>query len=115
MTVPVTPVLATVAGVELGSVGYWNISNIDNWHPTATDMASAIAALDCPAVRRPVLKFGHTGEPGEGDPCIGLIDNMRLTEDGQVYLEHCRQALQLLADGRDALLAGRAEIGRAHV
>lgn len=84
--VPSTPVLATVAGVELGSVGYWNISNIDNWHPTAADMAAAVAALDCPAVRRPVLKFGHTGEPGEGDPAIGCIDNLRLTEDGQTLV-----------------------------
>lgn len=84
--VPSPPVLATVAGVELGSVGYWNISNIDNWHPTAADMAAAVAALDCPAVRRPVLKFGHTGEPGEGDPAIGNIDNLRLTEDGQTLV-----------------------------
>lgn len=49
-------------------------------------MASAVAALDCPAVRRPVLKFGHTGKPGEGDPAIGLIDNLRLTEDGQTLV-----------------------------
>lgn len=84
--VPATPVLATVAGVELGSTGYWNISNIKDWHPTANDMAAAVAALDCPAVRRPVLKFGHTGEPGEGDPAIGLVDNLRLTDDGQTIV-----------------------------
>ncbi|UJL29932.1 hypothetical protein HZU38_05375 [Mycolicibacterium vanbaalenii] len=83
---PATPVLVTVQGVELGSTGYWNISNIDDWHPTAADMASAVAALDCPAVRRPVLKFGHTGDPGEGDPTIGLVDNLRLTEDGQTLV-----------------------------
>lgn len=84
--VPPTPVLATVAGVELGSVGYWDISNMQGWHPTAEDFAHAVAALDCPAVRRPVLKFGHTGEPGEGDPTIGIIDNLRLTEDGQTLV-----------------------------
>lgn len=78
--------LATVAGVELGSVGYWNISNADDWHPTAEDMAAAVAALDCPAVRRPILKFGHTGEPGEGDPAIGVVDNLRLTEEGQTLV-----------------------------
>lgn len=78
--------LATVAGVELGSVGYWDISNMQGWHPTAEDFAAAIAALDCPAVRRPVLKFGHTGEPGEGDPTIGHVDNLRLTEDGQTLV-----------------------------
>lgn len=84
--VPTPPVLATVAGVELGSVGYWDISNMQGWHPTAEDFAAAIAALDCPAVRRPVLKFGHTGEPGEGDPTIGHVDNLRLTEDGQTLV-----------------------------
>lgn len=84
--VPGKPVLATVAGVELGSVGYWDISNMQGWHPTAEDFAAAIAALDCPAVRRPVLKFGHTGEPGEGDPTIGIVDNLRLTEDGQTLV-----------------------------
>ena len=26
--------------------------------------------------------------------------SQRLTQEGEVYLEHCRQALQLLADGR---------------
>lgn len=84
--VPAAPVLATVAGVELGSVGYWDISTSKDWHPTAADFASAIAALDCPAVRRPVLKFGHSGEPGEGDPTLGIVDNLRLTDDGQTLV-----------------------------
>lgn len=83
---PATPALATIAGVELGSVGYWNISNVQDWHPSADDLGAAVAALDCPAVRRPCLKFGHTGDPGEGDPAIGLIDNMRLSEDGQTLI-----------------------------
>ncbi len=84
--VPGAPLLATVAGVELGSVGYWDISNASDWHPTAEDFAAAVAALDCPAVRRPALKFGHTGEGGEGDPSIGLVDNLRLTDDGQTLV-----------------------------
>lgn len=32
--------------------------------------------------------------------------SLRLTAEGQVYLEHCRQAMQLLADGREAALTG---------
>lgn len=84
--VPATPALATVKGVELASVGYWDISNADDWHPSADDLAAAVAALDCPAVRRPCLKFGHTGTPGEGDPSIGVIDNLRLDSDGQTLL-----------------------------
>lgn len=82
-----TPVLATVKGVEIASVGYWNISNATDWHPSAEDLAAAVAAVDsCPAVRRPCLKFGHTGEPGEGDPSIGLVDNMRLDDNGQTLV-----------------------------
>lgn len=80
------PLLANVPRVELGMVGTWNISNMSDWTPTPDDFASAIAALDCPAVRRPVLKFGHTGNPGEGDPSIGIIDNLALSEDKQVLL-----------------------------
>lgn len=82
--VPTTPVLATIPRVELGSVGTWDISNIAGWHPTADDFASAVAALDCPAVRRPVLKFGHSDGPG--DPTIGLIDNLAITDDGQTLV-----------------------------
>lgn len=84
--VPEAPALATIPSVEIASVGYWNISNAMDWHPSADDLAAAVAALDCPAVRRPALKFGHTGTPGEGDPSIGLIDALRLSEDGQTLV-----------------------------
>lgn len=86
MTAPTTPVLTTVPRVELGEVGTWNISNIPNWHPTADDFASAVAALGCPAVRRPVLKLGHTGDHGAGDPALGYIANMAVTDNGQVLI-----------------------------
>lgn len=36
--------------------------------------------------------------------------SLRLTDEGRVYLEHCRQALQLLADGREAALTGSAAL-----
>lgn len=80
------PVLTTVPRVELGAVGRWNISNIKGWEPTPDDFASAVAALGCPAVRRPVIKLGHSGQPGEGDPAIGYIDNMSITDDGQILV-----------------------------
>lgn len=76
--------LATIPRVELGSVGTWNISNIEGWHPTAEDFAAAVVALDCPAVRRPVLKFGHSDGPG--DPAIGVIDKLAVTDDGQTLV-----------------------------
>ncbi len=67
-------------------MGFWNISNAQDWHPSAADLAAAVAALDCPAVRRPTLKFGHTGVAGQGDPSIGLVDDMRLSDDGQTLV-----------------------------
>jgi DNA-binding transcriptional LysR family regulator len=36
--------------------------------------------------------------------------SLRLTHEGQAFLEPCRQALQLLADGRDAALTGSAAL-----
>lgn len=85
-TVPAQPVLTTVPNVELGAVGRWRISNIPDWQPTADDMASAVAALGCPAVRRPILKIGHDGNHGHGDPALGYIDNLAVTGDGQVLV-----------------------------
>ncbi len=35
---------------------------------------------------------------------------LRLTNEGEIFLDHCRQALALLADGRDALITGRSVI-----
>ncbi len=35
---------------------------------------------------------------------------LRLTTEGEIFLDHCRQALALLADGRDALTTGRSVI-----
>lgn len=36
--------------------------------------------------------------------------SLRLTQEGEVFLEPCRQAMQLLADGRDAALSGSATL-----
>ncbi len=36
--------------------------------------------------------------------------SLRLTDEGQIFLEHCRQAMQLLADGRQAALTGSAAL-----
>lgn len=36
--------------------------------------------------------------------------SLRLTDEGRVYLDHCRQALQLLADGREAAVTGSASL-----
>lgn len=42
--------------------------------------------------------------------------SQRLSPEGEVYLQHCQQALQLLADGQEALVAGHAVVrGTLHL
>jgi len=36
--------------------------------------------------------------------------SLRLTDEGLIFLEHCRQAMQLLADGKEAALTGSAAL-----
>ena len=36
--------------------------------------------------------------------------SLRLTAEGEVFLQHCRQALDLLADGREAVASGRSVV-----
>lgn len=105
------PILATVPRVELGAVGVWNISNMPDWSPTPDDFANAVAALGCPGVRRPILKLGHDGEHGEGDPAIGYIDNLAITDDGMVLVGDYTGVPGWLASS-DA--AGRSVIASAY-
>jgi hypothetical protein len=87
--IPGSVALVTVPGVELASVGQWNLSS-GEITLTRDDMAAAVAALGCPAIRRPVLKLGHSEPPPEGqkrwdgEPAIGWIDNMALADGGDL-------------------------------
>lgn len=92
VTVPTAPPLVTVPNVELMHTGQWPISTgIANF--TSGDLANAVAALDCPAVRRPVLKLGHSepdpdaqGMRWDGEPAVGYIANMGVVEGGQTLV-----------------------------
>jgi hypothetical protein len=85
VTVPSAPPLATVRAVPLMHTGQWNASS--GVHEfTDEDLAAAVAALDCPAVRRPSLKFGHDGQHGVGLPALGSVDNLALDDDGRTLL-----------------------------
>lgn len=84
--VPAPPPLVRIPRVELIHAGTWAIST-GVWTATAEDLASAVAALDCPAVRRPGLKIGHsdarfTDPTADGDPLLGYVDNLTVTDDG---------------------------------
>lgn len=70
-----TPVLASIPNVELMHAGTWNISTGTATF-TGEDLHAAVAALDCPAVRRPVLKLGHTDPRFDGEPAVGWVGNL---------------------------------------
>jgi hypothetical protein len=85
VAVPSAPPLATIRAVPLMHAGQWNASS--GIHEFSTeDLAAAVAALDCPAVRRPALKFGHDGKHGVGLPALGSVDNLALDDDGRSVL-----------------------------
>lgn len=92
ITVATAPPLITVPAVELMHTGQWPISTgIANF--TTGDLQQAVAALACPAVRRPVLKLGHSepdpdeaGMRWDGEPAVGYITNMATVDGGQTLI-----------------------------
>jgi hypothetical protein len=86
VTVPEAAPLVTIPGVELVAAGTWKISTGEATF-TMEDLANCVAALDCPGVRRPVLKLGHDEPDGagmrwDGEPAVGYVDNMELADSG---------------------------------
>lgn len=81
ISVPRGPALVSISGVELAQAGTWRLSSGEATI-TREDLAAAVAALDCPAVRRPVLKLGHVDARFDGEPAVGWIGGMRLADDG---------------------------------
>ena len=93
VTVPTVPPLATLPNVELIHAGTWRTKRTpfgdDEWTATTADLANAVTALDCPAVRRPILKLGHTephGKPNPGQPAVGWIGNLATAEQGHTLV-----------------------------
>jgi hypothetical protein len=84
------PALTTIVGVELCRVGTWHAST-GTWNCTAAQLASAVQAASDPAFRPAVVKIGHddprfNDAKGDGEPAIGRVVNLRLSEDGQVLI-----------------------------
>jgi len=79
--VPDPPILVTLPNIELIHVGTWEIST-GTWTVTTEDLNNAVAARDCPAVRRPVLKLGHTDPRFDGEPAVGWVDNLVVSAAG---------------------------------
>jgi hypothetical protein len=83
--VPAAPAMGRVPNVELMHTGSWNLGSGPATF-TVDDLAAAVGALDCPAVRRPILKLGHTPDPAPGQPAIGFIANMATAEQGRTLI-----------------------------
>lgn len=89
MTTPVdvpTPLpLSRLPQVELMKTGTWTASTGVHTFTTA-DLSNAVAALDCPAVRRPILKLGHTDPRFDGEPAVGWLANLATADDGHTLI-----------------------------
>lgn len=79
--------LARRTGIELIRTGSWAAST-GSWNPTREDILAAVKAQECPAVRRPRLKLGHTDERfnGDGEPALGWFENLRTSDGGHTLL-----------------------------
>ncbi len=85
LAVPAAPPLASVPGVELMQTGQWDISTGTATF-SADDLAAAVGAQDCPAVRRPVLKLGHVDPRFDGEPAVGFVDAMVTVDSGHTLI-----------------------------
>lgn len=88
LTMLTMPALATIPNVELAETGQWDIST-GRVTLTMGDFSNAIAALECPAIRNPIIKLGHSEsmpdankKRWDGEPSVGYIANMSTAESG---------------------------------
>lgn len=73
--VPQAPPLQRIPNVELMHSGTWDASTGRHTFEL-DDLLCAVASQECPAVRRPILKLGHTDPRFDGQPAIGYVDNL---------------------------------------
>lgn len=109
-------VFATIRDVELAQVGTWNAST-GVWECTREHLQAAVDAQADPSFRAPVLKVGHTdprfgnGADGglqDGEPAVGRVTNLRLSDDGTTLLGDWEQVPAWLAEIVDAAYPSRS-------
>ncbi len=87
------PALGGWPNVEIAQTGQWDIST-GRVTLTLDDFSNALTAMDCPAIRKPILKLGHqeampsgvTKKRTDGEPAIGFIDNMATADGGHTMV-----------------------------
>jgi hypothetical protein len=79
--------LARRPGVELVRTGRFQTLT-GSWNPTPGDIKAAVEAMDCPAIRKPVIRIGHTDQRfvGDGEPALGWFENLRAADGGHTLV-----------------------------
>jgi 2'-5' RNA ligase len=79
--------LARRNGVELVRTGRFQTLT-GSWNPTPADIKAAVEAMDCPAIRKPVIRIGHTDRRfvGDGEPALGWFENLRAADGGHTLV-----------------------------
>lgn len=102
--------LRTIPGVELIRCGVWDLST-GPWTVTPADLVAAVAAHRAGALRKPVVKIGHLDERFDGEPALGYVDNLRITDNGQTLVGDLVGVPALLADVAAAAYPDRSVEG----
>lgn len=80
------PALVTVPNIELLEVGQEWETSTGLFDFTPEDLKSCIASQDDPSLRTPVVKLGHVDPRFDGQPSLGRIENLRLTNNDQTLV-----------------------------
>lgn len=72
---------ATVPEVELVRVGNFQ-AGTGPLTITADDLAAILEASEAPGIRRAVVRLGHYDPRFDGEPALGRVSNLRLSENG---------------------------------
>lgn len=74
--------LVTVRDRELMKVGNWKVRSGHDFKVTPELIKAAVAAHEAGVLRKPTIRIGHGDERFSGDPAMGFVDNLRISEDG---------------------------------
>ncbi|KWW97408.1 hypothetical protein LI90_4380 (plasmid) [Carbonactinospora thermoautotrophica] len=77
---------ATIRGVELVRVGTWHAST-GVTQITREDLEAIVTAYGDPEVDRAPIKLGHVDQRfNDGEPALGWVENLRLSDDGRTLV-----------------------------
>lgn len=87
----------TFTNVPIAKTGTWDAST-GQVTITRSDLAAAVAAQRAPGARHPVLKIGHTDPRFDGEPALGRVEHLRLTDKGNTLVGDFTGVPDWLAD-----------------